>query len=333
MHNGWVSFQFHAFHASNGQTSHWARHGLRNLQMAAMAQRMVRMSRSKRPRTVPNDTFGNTVAVLWVQSLLTMRLNVYGIQLNISGGIAHFMCLIHFIPHMWRLSLSARNGMWCQLIMVAKCGHFSCVDGEQLQVSKSLTAFQIDEMDLLDLGFELCLRMLNPNSHLQKSACHNSSIRNRISTWATRGTMRDHSHLRLSQSSRSPGSAGSLLDHSSWGKAMAQYVFALLAISFRRCIAFEFDATLKLGWWRGTVFLLISCSPRKLSLEPHHPLKSQAVAGSKGTWIVSLMQMFFSNPGLFSKHLMSEDSLYNVAHKLSHDWMIRSRYIFWHLIL
>lgn len=72
--------------------------------------------------------------------------------------------------------------------------------------------------------------------------------------------------------------------------------------------------------------LLISCSPKKMSSEPHHPLKSQGVAGSKGRWIVSLMQILFSNPGLFSKHLMSEDSLYNVAHKLSHDWMIRSRF-------
>ena len=177
----------------------------------------------------------------------------------------------------------------------------------------------------LSFAWECFRHSRNPNSHLQKSACHTSSIRNRISTWVTRGTMRDHSHLRLSQSTRSPGSAGSLLDHSSWGKAMAQYVFALLAISFLRCIAFEFDATLKLGWWRGMSCWFLAVQ-NKMSSEPHHPLKSQGVAGSKGRRIVSLMQILFSNPGLFSKHLMSEDSLYNVAHKLSHDWMIRSRF-------
>ena len=110
----------------------------------------------------------------------------------------------------------------------------------------------------LSFAWECFRHSRNPNSHLP-GACHNSYQKSDLHM----SYSRDHDYLRLSQSTRSPGSAGSLLDHSSWGKAMAQYVFALLAISFLRCIAFEFDATLKLGWWRGAVFwnVFLQASP------------------------------------------------------------------------
>ncbi len=94
---------------------------------------------------------------------------------------------IVFIPHMWRLPLSVRNAMWCRQIIIAKCRHISCVDGEQLQVSKKSHC-----ISNWSLSFAWgCLRY---SSEFQTpGASHNSSITIR----SPHEFLRDHDHLSI----------------------------------------------------------------------------------------------------------------------------------------